>query len=213
MGNCYFYQSKYGKALDCYNQANEIALKITKDNPDDLENLKIYSSILNNIGQIHETRNDLQFALEFLNQSAEIYSQIDKNSKDLGVIFLNISGTLLRQKDYTSSLQYLKKSIKIFNRYHDKLWQAEALLRRGEIYLARNKFSKALTCLKDCIKVKTKVNDKLGVIKGYDKLGDSYLKQGLNKKAIRSFAKALETAQLIHHEFYIKKIQDKLETL
>ncbi|MCK4668120.1 tetratricopeptide repeat protein [Candidatus Dependentiae bacterium] len=119
----------------------------------------------------------------------------------------------MNQKNYTSSLQYLKKAIKIFNRYHDKLWQAEALLRRGKIYLARNKFSKALIFIKDCIKIKTKVKDKLGVIKGYDMLGDLYLKQDLNRKAIRSFKKALETAHIIHHEFYIKKFQEKLETL
>ena len=213
LGNCYFYQTKYDMALDCYNRANKITLKTKKDNPDDLENLKVHASILNNIGMIYQNKNDLQNALEFLNKSVEINSQISNKDKNIGVVFLNISEILLNQKNYTSSLQYLKKAIKIFNRYNDKLWQAEALLRRGKIYLARNKFSKALTFIKDAIKIKTKVNDNLGVIKGYNILGDLYLKQDLNRKAIRSFTKALETAQLIHHEFYIKKFQEKLETL
>ncbi|MCK4668121.1 tetratricopeptide repeat protein [Candidatus Dependentiae bacterium] len=53
LGNCYFYQTKYDKALDCYNQVKEITLKTMKNNPDDLEYLKLHASILNNIGMIY----------------------------------------------------------------------------------------------------------------------------------------------------------------
>ncbi|MDD3626036.1 MAG: tetratricopeptide repeat protein [bacterium] len=201
LGNCYFYQKELKKAYENYKISERIQLKLLKTKKNNQRILFIYSSVLNNLGRVLlEERMDYINALKYYKKSSKVCSKINRFGKNRGVIFLNISKIMIKQKQYTSAKTYLNRALKIFNGIQDPLWKAEALLTFSDLNLSINRIDDAITYLNQSLQINNKINYTKGLLSGYKKLGILFLLKDKNLTAKKYLSKAINIAEELRDE-------------
>ncbi|MBT3920542.1 MAG: tetratricopeptide repeat protein, partial [Flavobacteriaceae bacterium] len=121
LGSIYIEQKQYLKAFNSFNAS----LKIVRD-------LKLKTSearILVEIGKIYSRLDELDLAMEYLEESLTIRvaKKINKDNQ-IGTIFLKKAEIYFKKKQYNQAIEYSKKAIKKFKNTNNKFDLSECYM-------------------------------------------------------------------------------------
>ena len=104
----YYQQGKYAKALEYFNKALAICLKVLGENHPDT------ATCYNNIGLVYDSQGNYAQALEFYNKALAIRLKVlGENHADTAVYYGNIGGVYSKQGNYAKALEYFNKALAI----------------------------------------------------------------------------------------------------
>jgi two-component system, NarL family, sensor kinase len=151
---------------------------------------------LNNIGLIHWNLGELDKAVEFYVQSAELFEQVG-NKTGLAHTFNNIALVLWEDDNHTEGLTYAYRSLDLRLDLNDRHGIAASYTNLGLIYEDHGPLDSAIHYTKLAIPIKEEINDTYGLAKSLHNLGYLYQKQKDYGKAEAYYRKALATSDRV----------------
>ncbi|MCB7481815.1 AraC family transcriptional regulator [Christiangramia sediminis] len=191
IGQAYFYQGIWGKAIENYSEA----LKLSEETNDK----KYQHKLLLKIGYIRSTIGDPNEALSLHKRGLEILknSGFDatylENVKATNFYYLSLSYKAKNQKD--SAIFYMDKALQLVEKAKDTCQKQQFLRKKAEIEIMINKLSSAENNLKRAI-VLCRPLSKLDSLVFYGNFGELYLAKKQFKKAQIFLQEALEIYQV-----------------
>ena len=164
LGNVYYLQGEYDKAMKYYQQYLQIAREIRDRSGE--------GSVLGNLGNVYYSQGEYDKAMEYYQQSLQIAREIGDRSGE-GIALGNWGETLLKLEKYAASLEYSQAALEIFkqigNPHHQGIALkniAEAHQHLGNLDAARQYCDEALAILTELgapeLKECQELRDKLG---------------------------------------------------
>ncbi len=204
LAHIYINQAKNKIAIEYLEKAEKICIE------------KIYRQYLlvyvyNNFAIIYQNQKRYKIALEYYHK-AETISLVQKDAESLGKIYNNIGKTYYYTEDYSSSLNYAKKSIKYKEKANSKsigntyYLLAKIYRETGEFNLSENFFEQAI---KENEFYNSSPNSQLADIY----LGDGKLKAKENdSKCLELFEKSTQISKNIYGNKHINIVRININT-
>lgn len=184
IGNCYYQQAIYDKAIANYTKALSIAERL-KDN----KNIVIGK---NNLGNLYVRTNQPQKALPFFKEADSILTQSGQEySQNRAAILTNIGGLYSSIKNHKEAIEYHKKTLKLCEKLKISFGIAIATNNLGEEYVRLQDFKTAFGYLKksQIISEKEGFDNFLGQI--YKNIGIILWHQNKQQEAFNYLQKAI----------------------
>ena len=219
IGNIYYQQGDYPKALDQYFKSLKIKEK--------LGNKKGIANSLNNIGLIYFEQGDYPKALDQDFKSLKIREEIG-DKQGIANTINNIGLIYYEQGDYRKALMQHFKSLKIREEIGDKQGIASSLTNIGVSYHAQgdsafamgntnfalaDRYPKALAQYDKALKIKEEIGDKDGIASSYINLGSINIKLKKFSEARKYLDDALSLSKEIGNKDDIKDSYSGLSAL
>ena len=135
----------------------------------------------------------------FANNAYKIAIRL-KWSKGIANSLTNIGISYWLKSDYPKALDYLFKSLKIYEEIGNKWGISKNLGNIGMVYYNQNDYSKAIDYYSRALKLSIELDDHSGIAKNNNNIGLIYLNQSESNKALEYFNKSLT---------YFQKLNDK----
>lgn len=135
IGNKYFYQKKYEKALDKYIKALKISQAINNR-----EGLAI---CYNNIGLVFQNLGKYRKAIQYFQKALEISTNMN-DSREMIVHLQNLAINHIYIKEYPISKKYIKKAFKILNQIDNPISKSMFSNLLGVIHCKNRQYNSAL---------------------------------------------------------------------
>jgi len=199
LGKCYYSSAEYDKALQLYQHASRIRLKLyEEENPDNAIN---YS----NIGVIYKIKGLYNKALEFHQKALKIITKYygEKHS-DTAATYNNIADVYYSMGGYDKALESYQKALKImimvFGEEHPDT--ATCYNNIGLSYKSKDDNNKALDFYQKALQIKLKVygNMHSDTATTYNNIGAVYYGNGEYNKALDFYQKALQIRLKLYKE-------------
>ena len=157
LGFIYFEEKKYLEAFLSFNKS----LKFIKK-----ENLKTSESrLLTKLGEIYSILDELDLAMNYLNEAESICMATEVNKKNqLGSILENKAEVYYRLKNFKLAIDYSKKAIKEFNQSNNKYDIATCYLLMAKSYNQINDEIKSLENLEKSLQISYELNNNSKII-------------------------------------------------
>ena len=123
---------------------------------------------------------DLAMKTKEAAESSEYTKGIADSSKVLGYCYWRFS-------DYSLSLTYSLKALKIYIELNAQKDQADTLNSIGAVYMFQKDHTKRLECNLRCLKIRQDVGDKEGVSGSQNNIGETYFEMGDPENALKWF--------------------------
>jgi len=188
VGNYYTEQSNYKTALDYFEKAWAVYIK--------LGDLSGEKNIINNIGNVHRYIGDYDKALEYFLKALQM-SEEQEDKKGIAYALNNIGILYAIQEKYEIVLEYFLKTLAISEELGDKTGIAYSLNNIGLVYEELEEYDNALEYHSKSLKIKEEVGNKNGVSSSLKNIGNIYLHLREKEKALENHLKALEIAEEI----------------
>ncbi len=201
IGNIYYYQSKYAKAIDNYIKSLNLAQEINYENG--------ISVCTSNIGAAYKDLLNYPKALEYNYKALAIANKIDNRYtqsqclNNLGTVYFSIP-------NYDSANYYYLKCIKINeaeNFEHDLI---DNYVNMGDVLRQLNKYDSALYYYNKAINISTKLNSVDGLINCNYMIAQLYLKTNHLQKSKEYFTKSLKLAEESGTQRFVMLSHEKL---
>jgi serine phosphatase RsbU (regulator of sigma subunit) len=154
IGNIYFNQSNYPKALEYY----LLSLKAFEEIGDKQGIGKCYG----NLGNVSQYQNDYPKALEYYLQSLKAFEEIG-DKQLIGASYNNIGEAYRNQSMFSKALEYDLKSLKIRQEIGDKQGIGNCYNNLGIIYKHQRDYSTALEYYSKALKIQSEIDNKQGL--------------------------------------------------
>ncbi len=184
--------SDYEKALDCSEQAKQLAEKLGFKNG--------ISNSYNNIGIVHAELGDYTEAVKNFSSSLKIREEI-KDKNGVAASYNNIGRIYTFKGDYAKALENFAASLKIREEIKDKKGTATLYNNIGMVYDYQGDFSGALKNYTASLRTFIEIEDEEGIADAYNNIGVIYANQGNYPEALKNYFEALE----IHEKAKNKK--------
>lgn len=148
------------------------------------------ASALMNLGVYYDEHEVYDKALDYYNQSIEIYTR-SNNLKGLGSAYLNLGSMYLSKGDYDNALDVNLKSLHIREKLNDSYAIASSLGNIGSIYLELNKLDQALDYFNNALALHEKTQTKTGMATMCNNIGNIYKARNKPEEALTYYEKAL----------------------
>jgi preprotein translocase subunit SecA/nephrocystin-3 len=196
LGNAYYYQSKFRKALLYHEKALEIQKSILGPSHSDIADTHL------NIGRVNYRLGNFQMALLNYNDALKIYEEDQDNYLlDMANTYNNIGVVYKDLANYPLSLKYYRKTMEIREKYlgNDYPDTAGSYYNIGIMYCEQGIFSKAQDYCDKALRIQEKL---LGVkhidtTNTYICLGNIHFYQNDNDLALKYYKRALKIQEVI----------------
>ncbi len=148
----------------------------------DLGDKSMQATILNNIANIYEKKDELDKALGYYEESL----RLETDEKEKATTYNNIAIIYVNKGDYQKAVEYFQKAIEIKERYGDYHIASQIKLNLGETYRKMKDYEKAEKYILEGLKGVKRVGDKYWEATGYTYLGWLYRDKG-NKKPAKDY--------------------------
>jgi predicted ATPase len=148
MGNIYYSQREYERALESHEKSLEIREKLS-----DLEGMAMS---YNNIGLIHKSRGSYETALEYHKKSLEIREKIG-DQQGVAMCYNNIGLIYYSKGDWQDALKAYEKSLSIREKIDDKKGIATIYHNMSVIYDDMGEYDKALEYSEKAFQIREKI--------------------------------------------------------
>ncbi len=185
----YLTQGRYLKAIEHYQQAQQLFVKATHVTSNDSGN------ILANLGSVYAEMGQYGKALAYQHQAMAIYQQA-KNTAGIASAYHNIGYIESEQQNYTVALDTFKQAIVLREKIQDRFGAAETRNNLGMLLSEMGQQEEALNALFQALPVLEALNTRRQVAATYDSIGSVYARMNRHTAALEAFQKAL----LIWHE-------------
>ncbi|MDH5379472.1 MAG: tetratricopeptide repeat-containing sensor histidine kinase [Cyclobacteriaceae bacterium] len=152
---------------------------------------KSYAATLNNKGYYHNSRGEIDQALEYYLQGLEIQQEIGDKTGVAGT-FINIGYIYLNQGLIEKALEYYFKSLQIEEETENQKGIALALNGIGYIHYKQNEIEKAVDSYSKSLKIREELNDKYGIATCLNNLGLIHKDQKQWEQALNYFNRGLK---------------------
>jgi tetratricopeptide (TPR) repeat protein len=132
----------YDEALNYYFKALNISNELKQKNDPTHKSLKDHI-LYNNIGNIYETKNENETAIEYYKKGLEL-AKIKNDYHHLGVIYNNLGKIHNKLIKYDEAYEFLKKSLEAREKINDKAGMAKSYYFICAHFFEQNKYDKAL---------------------------------------------------------------------
>ena len=191
LGNSYYDDFKYAKALEYYNQAAEITKNI--DNGYDA----YYAYSLDNIGSAYYSMGDYQNALKYWKQEMEIKGKIyGTDDPQYASILNNIAIASIQMGDNKNALIYLYQSVKIKEKNLGKydISLANSWINISAIYQSNGDFENAKNCIMLAAEIRKRAlgEDHPQYAVALNGVGAAYCRLGDYQNALKCYTQSME---------------------
>ena len=197
-GLIYAKKGQYNKALSSFQKSLNIYLKIVgKNHPSTAE-------AFYNIAHVLSSQGNYKKSLHNYNISIDIYlNTTGKNSPKLPLAYGNIAALYLEMEEYTKTILFAKKSLKLMNSTNSdtlKLYNylSDALQNKGQYTEALFFYNKALELI-----IEKKIGNDDDLIMIWNGMGAIYTKKGNYENALMNYNLALKASLAHYGEQYI----------
>ncbi len=166
------------------------SLNIFKQEEDD----EGVANTLNNIGNLHRTRGDMERSKEFIQRSITLREQ-KGDTAGLILGYNDLAITYAYQNKLPYSLDLFQKSLEMAEALDDLRNQAYAVNNIGSVYDMIQQEAEAMEYYKRALKLKMQINDRYGVASGYFNIAALLSDQGDWESARTYYAKALKVSE------------------
>lgn len=162
IGNIYYEQANYSKALEYYFNALKIKLKIGDKRGE--------ASNLGNIGLIYSEQQDYTKALEYYNRAILINKEIG-NKNFLASNYVNVGNIYLDNRNYNEALHYFQESLTIQLELGNKAKQAIIYNNIGIVYDEQGDYNQALNYYQKALKINTELGSEKYIVANHINIG------------------------------------------
>jgi tetratricopeptide (TPR) repeat protein len=152
-----------------------------------------YQVALNNLGLVYNYLGQYERAINFLQQSKQIASEIgDRNSE--GKSLMNLGLAYLYQGQYQQAIELFQQSLQIATEIGDRNTEGLGLMNLGLAYFSLGQYQQAIEFFQQSKQIATEIGDRNSEGKSLANLGLAYLYQGQYQQAIELFQQSLQIA-------------------
>ncbi len=195
LGDAYYFQEQYDKAIQFYERALEIKEKtLGKDHPD-------VATTLRSLGLVYKAQERYDKSIEYFKRVLEV---LEISEKDLGNHYLvgftlfylrsayDAQGSVYKaQKQYDKAIKCFKRELEINEKRKDFSFVVFSLNKLGKVYYAQKQYDKAIKYFERALARASSFNFSL-VADSLNNLGKVYQAQEQYNKAIQFYERALE---------------------
>ena len=205
MGVQYYSLSEFPKALDCYNEALQIAKEI---------DYKLGKRVaFNNLALLYKERGEIVESLEFLQKSLELAKEINDKLGE-GRVRNNMALIYIYQKEeLDKALENFKQARKIFRELDNKSGEGGVYNNMALIYKKRGKLDKALIYYQKSCKLAREIDDKLGERIALNNIGQIYKERKEPSKALEYYKNSINIARKIGDKLGAEKVLAKIASI
>ncbi|MCC6180915.1 MAG: tetratricopeptide repeat protein [Bacteroidia bacterium] len=204
IGNIYYEQANYTKALEFYFNALKIKLKIGDK--------RGQASNLGNIGLIYSEQQDYAKALEYYNR-AIVLNKETGNMKFLASNYVNVGNIYLDKLNYNEALHYFQESLSIQKKLGNKSKQAIIYNNIGIVYDEQGDYKKALDFYQNALKINTELGSEKYTVANHINIGAMCIELKKYNEAERHLNIAKDKALEMGLIFSIEECYNVLTTL
>ncbi|MEZ4796812.1 MAG: tetratricopeptide repeat protein [Flavobacteriaceae bacterium] len=199
LGVIYRNLSKYDKAIDYHEYAEEVATYC--------ENLELKVLSLNMLGVVYRRMDLVSSALEYHSQALEFAKTANPITEQLEyniAVSLNSMGNIyLVLKQYDLALEQFNKSIEIEQKANNKLGLAINHQNIGYAKEAKGQLGEALLDYQTSLRYNEEINSEIGRVICFNSIAKIYINQKKYDEALPLLQDALERALKIEDQYYI----------
>ena len=199
LGVIYRNLSKYDKAIDYHEYAEEVATYC--------QNLELKVLSLNMLGVVYRRMDLVSSALDYHSQALEFARKANPITEQLELsiaVSLNSIGNIyLVLKQYDLAIEQFNKSLEIENKSENKLGLAINYQNIGYAKEAKGLLNEALKDYQTSLKYNEDINSDIGKVICFNSIGKIYIKQQKYDEAITLLQDALDKALKIEDQYYI----------
>lgn len=199
LGVIYRNLSKYDKAIDYHEYAEEVATYC--------QNLELKVLSLNMLGVVYRRMDLVSSALDYNSQALEFARKANPITEQLELsiaVSLNSMGNIyLVLKQYDLAIEQFNKSLEIENKSENKLGLAINYQNIGYAKEAKGLLNEALKDYQTSLKYNEDINSDIGKVICFNSIGKIYIKQQKYDEAITLLQDALDKALKIEDQYYI----------
>ncbi len=199
LGVIYRNLSKYDKAIDYHEYAEEVATYC--------QNLELKVLSLNMLGVVYRRMDLVSSALDYHSQALEFARKANPITEQLELsiaVSLNSMGNIyLVLKQYDLAIEQFNKSLEIENKSENKLGLAINYQNIGYAKEAKGLLNEALKDYQTSLKYNEDINSDIGKVICFNSIGKIYIKQQKYDEAITLLQDALDKALKIEDQYYI----------
>ncbi len=158
----------------------------------------------NRKGTIFLLKNELNRALEYLQQSSILFKETN-NKQGLATCLYNI-GIIYQQKgEYIQALEHFQESVTFFEEINDQQGFAKSLNVIGMIYQVRGELDRALTYFRQSSKIFKKIGNKQEIAMSLSSMAQIYRQKNELKRGMEYLQQSWELFKKIGNNDYISQ--------
>ncbi len=182
IGVTYYFQSRYEKALDRF----EEALRISRET----ELQDEVAANLNNVGLIHRIQGRDKEALVHYRKSLAVERDLG-NQRGVASSLNNIGSAYLSRDRYEKALEYYREALSIHRKLGYRNGISDVLNNIGIVRREQGKYEEALRRYRQSLAIKREQDDQRGITYTLNNIGNAHRDQGRFGKALRQYHQAL----------------------
>ncbi|WP_143057337.1 CHAT domain-containing protein [Nitrosomonas sp. Nm51] len=189
MAATYLAQGRYIKAIEHYQQAQQLFAKTARATPTDLGNIQT------NLSSVYAEMGQYEKALTHQFRALAIYQQAG-NTAGIASSYHNIGYIESEQQNYAAALDAFRQAVALREKIQDRFGAAETRNNYGLLLSEMGRHKAALSALLQALPVLEELNTRIQIAATYDSIGSVYARMNRHASALEAFQKAL----LIWHE-------------
>lgn len=147
------------------------------------------------IGDMHLGLKNYEEAENNYQEALTIYREFNKEDHDMGKTLLSVAAISILKDDFSKSLEYANKALKIFEQIDDKKGMAKVLDVIGTVYFGQGDYSNAQVFHERALTLYLDFGDKENEALAASDLGNDYRLLGSFNLALKYYKQALDTIQ------------------
>lgn len=141
---------------------------------------------------------------------ASKYLNVENNSKEEGIIYLDLADLYAIQNNFETSKSYYLQSIEVFKLQEDSIKLASALLNAGELFRSYKRYDSAIVFFQRSKIIFKKINYPIGSAYNLGNIGLVMAEQGQQTQAEENINEAIDILQEMGHHSAISEYQTSL---
>ena len=146
-----------------------------------------YTSSLNNLGIAYKSLGDYQKAIDYYQQSLQIFEEIGERS-GIAKSFNNLGSAYNFLGEYQEAINYHQQSLQIFEEIGERSGIAASLGNLGNAYRSLRDYEKAIDYYQQSLQMFEEIGERSGIANSLCNLGSAY-------KSLRDYQKAINYYQ------------------
>ncbi|MDE5080310.1 MAG: tetratricopeptide repeat protein, partial [Trichodesmium sp. St18_bin1] len=168
LGNVYYSQGEYDKAMEYYQQSLQIAREIGNRSGE--------GNALGNLGNVYNSQGKYDKAMEYYQQHLQIARGIGDRSGE-GNALGNLGVVYDSQGEYDKAMEYNQQHLQIAREIGHRSREGHALMGLGNVYNSQGKYDKAMEYHQQRLQIAREIGDRSGEGNALGNLGNVYYSQ------------------------------------
>ncbi len=182
IGDAYYYQSYWSKALAYY----QLSLETSKKNKDNYGIARAYCSL----GYTYFVQGHFNKAINYLEKGLATPAVEDNSLKAL--LFINLGDVYTREGRWEKAIEHLEKAVAIATDNEDLYYTGRATISLGLVYYRQGETKEAISYTEKAIEIFEELGDKKYLAIAFNDLAIALSKQGKFEEALRRERRSIE---------------------